>query len=207
MRCALLGLALAFVVLPLFAQEDQRPDPEHSDADNLKTPTTWTVRLDRPNDDVVIGADPEAIFYHPASTAEGAYRVEVLMHLFDPGGRNEAFGLFLGGQNLDADDIAYDYFLLRNSGQFLIKRRTGSGTSTIKGWTAHDAIMTYGSDTESSVPNTLAVEVGAEDVGFFVNGEEVARLPRSEVHTDGIVGLRVNHALNVHVEAFSVTGL
>ena len=225
MRRALLCFALALFVLPLFAQE--QPDPQTPDGENLKTPPTWKVRLDRPKDGVVIGDDadaadiyfvnmtpgwhittgPAAIFYHPAGTAEGTYRFETQIHLFDPKGRNEAYGLFFGGQNLDGDDIAYDYFLLRNNGQFLIKRRTGGDTSTIQGWTAHDAVMTYGPDTESSVPNTLAVEVGAEDVGFFVNGQEVARLPLSEVHTDGVVGLRINHALNVHVGDFKVEGM
>ena len=225
MRRALFTLLLAFVVLPLLAQE--RPDPNNPDGENLTTPPSWNVRLDRPQDGVVIGADkesadiwfvnmtpgwhittgPAAIFYHPASTAEGTYRAETTIHLFDPKGRNEAYGLFFGGQNLDAADIAYDYFLLRNSGQFLIKRRTGSGTSTIKGWTAHDAVATYGPGTEDSVPNTLAVEVGADDVGFFVNAQEVARLPRSEVHTNGVVGLRINHGLDVHIGGFSVSDL
>ena len=225
MRRALLCLALAFFVLPLFAQD--APDPNTPDGENLKTPPTWQVRLDRPKDGVVIGDDqetadiwfvnmtpgwhittgPAAIFYHPASSAEGTYRFETKIHLFDPKGRNEAYGLFLGGQNLDGDDIAYDYFLLRNNGQFLIKRRTGSETSVIQNWTAHDAIVTYGADSGDAVPNTLAVEVGAEDVAFFVNGAEVARLPLSEVHTDGLVGLRINHALNVHVAEFAVTEL
>ena len=57
------------------------------------------------------------------------------------------------------------------------------------------------------MPNTLAVEVGADDVGFFVNGQEVARLPRSEVNTNGVVGLRINHGLNVHVGDFAVKGM
>lgn len=224
---ALLLFSLAFVAGPSLAQEAQRPDPQKPDGENLQTPQTWEVRLDQPREGVVIGADaetadiyfvnmtpgwhvttgPAAIFYHPSSTASGTYRAETLIHLFDPNGRTEAFGLFIGGQNLDADDQTYDYFLIRNNGQFLIKRRTGGSTSTIHGWTPHDAIATFGPDTESSVPNTLAVEAGTDEVAFFINGEEVARLPRADVQTDGIVGLRINHRLNVHVENLAVTGL
>lgn len=226
MRPALLALFLAFIALPLFAQEAQRPDPHNPDGENGKPPPTWNVRLDQPKDGVVIGdaegADiffvnmtpgwhittgPAAIFYHPASTAEGAYRAEAQIHLFDPQGRNEAFGLFFGGQHLDADDLSYAYFLIRNNGQFLIKRRTGSETSVIKDWTAHEGIVTYEPDAGASVANTLAVEVGEEEVVFFINDDEVARLPRSEIHTDGVVGLRINHALNVHVGNFAVTAL
>ena len=225
MRRALFMLLLAFVVLPLFAQE--RPDPNNPDGENLTTPPSWKVRLDRPSDGVVIGADkesadiwfvnmtpgwhvttgPAAIFYHPASTAEGTYRAETTIHLFDPKGRNEAYGLFFGGQNLDGDDIVYDYFLLRNSGQFLIKRREGSGTATLKGWTSHDAVKTYGPDTQDSVLNTLTIETGEDEVCFSVNGQEVACLPRSDLHTDGVVGLRINHGLDVHVEDFAVSDM
>ena len=224
MRTLSLLLLLVLLAPPLFAQESDRPDPQNPQGENLQTPPAWKVRLDRPSDEVVIGADqeaadiyfvnmtpgwhittgPAAIFYHPASTAEGTYRAETTIHLFDPGQRNEAFGLFIGGTDLDADAIAYDYFLIRKTGEYLIKRREGSGTSTIQGWTKHDAIQPFGPDTEGPVPNTLAVEVGEETVNFYVNDEQVASRPRAEIQTDGIVGLRINHALNVHVEDFKV---
>ncbi len=226
MRRALLTLLLTVLVLPLYAQD--RPDPQNPEGGDGVTPPSWMVRLDRPKDGVVIGDDketadiwfvnmtpgwhittgPAAIFYHPTSTAEGTYRAETTLHLFDPKGRNEAFGLFLGGQDLEGENIVYDYFLIRNNGQFLIKRRSGSDTSTIQNWTAHDAIVTYDRDTGrgtgDSVPNTLAVDVGTDEVAFFINDQEVARLPRADLHTNGIVGLRINHALNMHISTFSV---
>ena len=40
-----------------------------------------------------------------------------------------------------------------------------------------------------------------------LDGLQVLDAARSELPTDGIVGLRVNHALNVHVEKVSVTPL
>lgn len=191
----------------------------------MKTPGDWMVRTDRPVEGTVVGADqetaaiyfvnmtpgwhvttgPAAILYHPDTRARGQYRLEAKIHLFDPGERLEAFGVFFGGRNLDGDDIRYDYFLLRNSGEFLVKNRRGEATNVISDWSASDHIATFGPDTEGSVENTLAVEVGDEDVGFYVNGEEVARLARSAVQTAGMAGLRVNHALNLHVESLSVT--
>jgi hypothetical protein len=206
-------------------QHAQQPDPQNPEGENGKPPPTWKIRLDRPNPDAVIGAeegadiffvnmtpgwhittDPAAIFYHPASTAAGAYRAETTIHLFDPKGRNEAFGLFLGGRNLDGADVSYDYFLIRNNGQFLIKRRTGGETSVIQAWTPSEAVMTFGADSGSSIANTLAVDVG-EEVVFSINDTEVVRLPRAAVQTDGVVGLRINHALNVHVSDLSVKGM
>lgn len=212
---------LAVSPLTLLAQ----PDPNHAEDQNMKTPGDWMVRTDRPVEGLVVGADqdsvdiffvnmtpgwhvttgPAAILYHPDTRARGQYRLEAKIHLFDPGERLEAFGVFFGGRNLDGDDIRYDYFLLRNSGEFLVKNRRGEATNVISDWSASDHIATFGPDTEGSVENTLAVEVGDEDVGFYVNGEEVARLALSAVQTAGMAGLRVNHALNLHVESLSVT--
>ena len=193
---------------------------------NLAVPEDWIVRLDRPNPDVIIGADPDtsdiyfvnmtpgwhitsgpaAIYYHPATIASDTYLASAEIHLFDPGDRTEAFGIFMGGANLYMDNQSYDYFLIRNSGEFLIKRRTGSETELIQDWTAHEAIQRFTSDTdESSVLNKLAIEVGEAEVSFMINDQSVATIAKTELMTDGIVGLRVNHALNVHISDLVVT--
>ncbi len=41
----------------------------------------------------------------------------------------------------------------------------------------------------------------------MVNSTEVASVPRADLPADGIVGLRVNHALNLHIDDFSVEDL
>ncbi len=221
MKRHLCTIVLLFLPLALMAQ----PDPATPDGENLMVPESWKVRLDRPNLDIVIGAEadssdiffvnmtpgwhittgPAAIFYHPDMVAKKNYTLESTMYLFDPGERREAYGMFMGGQDMEGDDIVYDYFLLRNSGEFLIKRRTGSETSILQDWTASEAVNMFGPDTESSVENRLRVDVGEQEVAFSVNGTEVASVPRDQVMTDGIAGLRINHALNVHVSDLKVT--
>ena len=221
LRSLLICLLLIGISLPVSAQ---RPDAQKPVNGDNEVPEGWQVRLDRPNPDAVVSADkdaadiwfvnmtpgwhvttgPAAILYHPESTAEGTYRAETAIHLFDPGDRREAFGFFIGGQNLDADNQSYIYFLLRKTGEFLIKHRTGSETHVIQNWTAHDAVLKYEGDTEGPVQNVLAVNVGEDEVQFFVNGEQVASQPRSAIQSDGIVGLRINHALNVHVADLKV---
>lgn len=222
------ALCLALALLPVLAAPlaaQDRPDPRTPDGQNNQVPATWKVRLDRPNPDVKVGANaeeadiffvnmtpgwhitsgPAAIYYHPGSTAEGAYHAQVAINLFAPGQRQrEAYGLFIGGQHLDADDQAYDYFLVRNTGEFLIKRRRGSETETIRDWTKHPAIVVHDNTEGQSVMNTLAVDVGTETVGFFVNDTEVARLPSADLATDGLVGFRINHGLNVHISDIGV---
>ncbi len=200
-----------------------RPDAQNP-GDGDTVPANWMVRLDNDDQEAVIGSNPDSsdiyfvnmkpgwhittgpagVFYHPASTASGIYEASADIHLFDPGDRREAFGLIIGGQDLDAPNQSYDYFLIRNSGEFLIKRRRGSETETIQEWTASDAIKRYTDTTEASVLNQLSVRVGEEEVTFIINENEVATLPREELQTDGLFGLRVNHALNLHISDIAV---
>jgi hypothetical protein len=206
------------------AEAPARPDAQQPVGENLQVPPDWHVRLDAPDPAVVVGADaetadirfvsmtpgwhittgPRAIFYHPGSSASGDYHAEAKIHLFDPGERREAFGLFIGGRDLDGEEPSYDYFVIRNNGEFLIKRRVGDETSELLPWTAHEAIVAYGPETEGTATNVLGLTVAGDTVSFLVNGQEVARLPRSQVATDGLLGFRVNHHLNLHVSTLVV---
>lgn len=200
------------------------PDPENPTSENNAVPADWSVRLDKADANVVIGDDsesadiffvnmvpgwhittgPAAIFHHDGSTASGDYTAEAIIHLFNPGERREGFGLIIGGEDLDGENQAYDYFLIRNSGEFLIKRRRGEETENIQPWTASDHIVRYTDPEVSSVKNVLSVEVAGESVMFKINGETVAQYAKDAIKTDGKVGIRVNHALNLHVSDLSV---
>ncbi len=204
----------------------QRPDPQNPQGENMATPPTWTVRFDHPGT-ATVGADttadvwfvnmtpgwhittgPAAIFYHPASVVDGNQRMEANIFYFDPEGHDqEAYGIFFGGQNLENDDITYDYFVVRNSGEFLVKRRTGDESSILHPWTVSGAVAIFGPETEGTVTNKLAVEIHQEEVAFFVNDAEVLRLPREDVNADGVLGLRLNHHVNIHISTLSVTDL
>ena len=223
-RCA---TSLAVILALALAAQATPPDPKVPQGKNLDRPEGWMVRLDKPNLSITIGADetkggiffvnmtpgwhvttgPAAIFYHPESVAAGESRIEAVIHLFEPHGRHrEAFGIFFGGADLDGEKQAYDYFVIRNSREFLIKRRSGGETSILRDWTKSNAIVPY-EEGKSSVKNVLAVEGGKEEVTFFINGEPVAKLPRADVRLDGIVGLRINHHVNIHVEDLSIRPL
>jgi hypothetical protein len=202
-------LAPSFVaiLLPLClsAQEQERPED-------------WIVRFDRADaqDSALffvtmtpgwhITTGPAGILYNPSHTATGTFRIESEIFLFDPGDRHrEAFGVFFGGTDLDGAGQAYTYFVIRNDGSFLIKRRNGTETSTAQAWTPTDAMIRHdGSD--GTAKNVLAVEVDPSNVSFYLNGERVASHPTTSMQTDGVVGLRVNHNLNLHVSSLTVEG-
>lgn len=224
-------LALVLAAAPAAAQEHGQ-HADHSDhaaraqageerPATQPKPAGWLIRLDRPDrgsaDDVLftemtpgwhVTTGPAVVLHHPDSTASGTYRLESEMFLFDPGERREGYGVVFGGRDLDGAAQQYVYFLLRRDGRFLVKTRNGAETAVVREWTEHPAIVGWENRPADAgtAHNVLAVEVGATDVSFQVNGTEVARVPRTELpSTDGAFGLRVNHSLNVHVT--SVTAI
>jgi len=201
-----LAIITAAIVVPVAAQENVEGE----------RPASWRVRFDRPNADASslafvtmtpgwhITTGPAGILYDPANTANGNYRLESEIFLFPTNGRDrEAFGIIFGGRNLDGDAQAYTYFLIRNSGSFIIKRRYGGNTSTVVPWTDSDAVVKQSGDQTGK--NVLAVEVAGGEVSFFINDQKVASVPRGEVDVGGIFGLRANHSINMHVSSLTAT--
>ena len=149
-----------------------------------------------------IRAWPAGIYYKPADKGTGAYETHATFTQMEPAAHPEAYGLFIGGASLDTDAQKYTYFIVRQDGKYMIKRRAGTDTPTVVDWTDSTAIKKP--DSSGKMSNTLAVEVGKDKVRFLVNGTEVTTVDASKVDTAGTPGLRVNHNLNLHVEGFSV---
>lgn len=217
MRGIVLTAALLAAV-PAAAQQHAHPAPpagqhaDHAAGHATGIPEGWQMRLDRPGSTapihfmsmdghlhVILG--PAGIFYQPTATGTGAYTARGTFTLNKPSEHPEAFGMFLGGRNLEAANQDYLYFLVRQDGQFMVKHRAGSETHTVIDWTEHAAVRQPGADGKAT--NTLAVETSAQGVRFLVNGTEVGMLPRG-VNTDGVYGLRLNHNLDVVVTDFGV---
>lgn len=190
-------------------------------AQDLVRPEGWMTRFDSPSAteaqlETFVGmppgwhvtTGPAGIFWNPSNQISGDFRAEMEVYLFDPEGRREAFGIFLGGKALLGDAQEYTYFLLRDGSQFIIKRREGTESPTVRPWTSHGSIMAYADRGEAATAkNVLAVEARGDTVRFFVNGSEVAAVPRAEVPVDGVFGFRVNHRLNLHVSRLEAVPL
>lgn len=212
------ALRSVFVVLALIAFSSSASLA----AQDLERPQGWQVRFDRPGsseDDLEMFVDmppgwhvtsgPAAVYWGPEMEASGNFRLEMDVFLFDPGERREAFGVFLGGKGMDGDEIEYSYFLIRNGGEFIVKRREGPEAPTVLPWTAHDAVLSFADREEggATIKNVLVVEADSEIVRFMVNDQQVADLPRAEFAVDGVYGFRVNHGLNLHVSKLEASPL
>jgi hypothetical protein len=216
----LVALVLCTAAPTLHAQD--RGDHSMADQEGMATseglPDGWMMRFDRsqagmdqmdfqtmaPGWHAITGRAGAAVLWQPGMEADGAFTFSSTIHLFDPASHAEAFGLFIGGDELAGAGQRYLYFLVRQTGEYLIKRRMGSERSNVVGWTAHDAISEMAPGAEESTPYALEIEVGGDNVMFKVNGATVHTLPASDLVTDGQVGIRINHMLNVHVEALEL---
>jgi hypothetical protein len=106
--------------------------------------------------------------------------------------------VFLGGTNLtDPAKQKYGYFVLRGTGEYLIKTRDGENTTTIVNWTADPKIPKE--DASGKATYKITAHVAPDTVHFSVNGNLVAAVPKAKFPTDGIGGIRVNHNLHIAV--------
>jgi len=162
------------------------------------------VRLEPAGNGAHISTQAAAIFWRPADTASGTYEARATFRARPGSSRREGYGLLVGGRDLAGPDQVYLYFLVRGDGSWLVKRRAGAGTSAVSGgWQLSEAVAAAGEGGE--VTHELVVSVGAESVLFVIDGRRVASVPRASAGaTDGIVGLRVNHRLDVDVSGPSV---
>jgi hypothetical protein len=205
----LLALGAAPVLL---AQND---DPDRNVAGGGAMPAGWHARTDHdapltnvkfvvmnPGQHVTLG--PAAIFWRDADTASGNFAVEAKFWQFEAPRHREGYGLFIGGSDLAGPAQRYTYFIIAGVGQFLVKRRNGDSTTVVSGnWSANPAVAQQ--DAAGKAENTLRIQVAGGKASFLVNGTEVYSTDASGLDTQGIVGYRVNHNLNVHLGPLAIT--
>jgi len=141
---------------------------------------------------------PAHILYAPQDTGSGIYAVTATIEQMVKPAHPEAYGIFFGGHDLtNRAKQAYGYFLVRGTGEFLIKTRNGNSTPTVVQWTANPNIPVQ--DASGKATYELTVHFAKDTAHFMVNGKVVDALPRKDLPSDGIAGLRINHNLDVLV--------
>lgn len=202
----------ALVVLTTACSEGAPPQPVAAEE---VSPRSYLVRLDSDSSDpglfglvedddgIHIQTGPAGIAYRPEDIVHrGGFHVEATFVQYDaPIGYREAYGIFVGGLDLEGPDLEYTYLLVRPTGDFLIKRRIGEITETFVDWTAHAAVARV--IEEGDEPrNTLKIDVVRGETTFLVNGIAVHSLPTPRVRPYGVMGIRANHRLDVRVEGW-----
>ena len=215
MQSSLFAAALlAVLALPAAAQEPAH-DADVEASGGGSVPAGWTVRADRGDASgakiaamgkgIHVTTGPAIILYRSDTQGSGPFHTLATFTQTKPSKHAEGYGLFVGGKALDGPAQQYLYFLVRQDGSYLIKRREGEKTSDVsKGWVQHAAVKKP--DAKGTATNLLEVDNKRDPnrLGFLVNGQEVHATDAKGMGLDGIVGIRTNHNLDVHIEGFDV---
>lgn len=169
-----------------------RPSMKLTDASYTVSGNRWEVRT-----------GPAHIIWAPRDTASGSYAASATFEQLEAPRHPEAYGLFIGGSALDQPNERYTYFLVRGTGEYMVRVRDGAGTKTIRDWTASSAVPK--ADAAGKATYHLTVKVGADSVRFLVDDKPVTAVATSAVPTSGIVGLRINHNLHVATQPPTIT--
>lgn len=168
----------------LLARTD-RPDARIADAKYVA----------RGSDRWEVTTGPAHVLWAPGDTASGVYTAATTIEQLEAPTHPEAFGLIVGGRDLDQPSQTYTYLIVRGTGEYMVRVREGAATRTVVPWTANPVIPQQ--DARGRATYRLAIRAGADSVRFLVNGTAVGAAARSAVPADGIVGLRINHNLRV----------
>lgn len=210
-----LSLLLA-AAAPLASQQARNRDPDKKVAGGA-LPAGWMGRTDRPDQKIQdakfvtmgsgyhVTSGPAAIYWSDKTKVTGPFTASATIRQTKNPTHPEAYGMFFTGSKLDKPDQTYMYFLVRGDGKVLVNHRAGKDVHKIMDWTDNAAV--HKADAKGVASNTLSVDASKPDsVRLLVNSVQVAALPGAHAgSTDGYVGLRVNHNLDVHISDFVVT--
>lgn len=221
-RIALAATLVLAGTAPLLAQAHEM-DPTAKVA-GAGLPAGWMVRFDparagRPAATVADvnfrvmapgfhhNSGPAGIYYREADATKGTYTVSATFAQMKSM-QHEAYGILIGGSELQSDKQNYLYFLVKPvDGTFLINHRSSDAKPvTVVPYTASDAIN-KDAPADGAAKNKLSITVGKDDVTFLMNDKVVKVLKKTELDgasTDGLVGMRLNHNLDVHISDFGV---
>lgn len=199
------------------AQDAEAP-PGETTVEAEPTPGGYTVRLDsersdpgqfelsREDPNLRILTGPTGIAYRAQDQiTSGDFEVSATFVQYGaPLGYREAYGIFVGGRELEGEDLEYTYLLIRPTGDYLVKRRIGEITETIVDWTPHASVVSVVAEGDEPV-NTVSVQVTGGEARFIVNGTLLHSMPASEARPYGVAGLRVNHRLDMLVTDWTLS--
>lgn len=197
------------------ATSTARPDSDAAAIGGTGAPKGFLARTDRPTQklgDIKYSASgggwevttgPAHILWSPKHVAKGNYTISATFDQLAKPTHPEGFGIFVGGSDLSGPNQSYLYFLVRGSGEIFAQTRKGDVLTGRIAWQKSYAAPV--ADSTGKGKYTLAMRVAGDSIHFLVNGHQAAALPKKDMVTDGIYGVRINHNLHVHVSPVTIT--
>jgi hypothetical protein len=227
-------LTALVLATPLAAQQQAGMAGMNHDATNAvkgsgKLPDGWSLRFDpvrqgpAPSIDAInmvtmgsglhFTSGPAAIYYNAKDVGSGEYAVTATFSQRKSVG-HEAYGIFIGGRNLQDSTQTYTYFVIKpcrsrgectepgaQLGEVLISQRSSNGRPVALLPTQHHDAVVTDDPKDGHATNKLMIHVAKDAVHFLLNDKLVAEIPKSKIgDTDGLAGIRINHNIDVHVD-------
>ena len=229
-RRFLLTASIALVAGPIAAQAPDGWKVRVDRSENAQDPDDVpNIRFIAMGKGFHVTSGPAGTFWHPADTATGDYTVKATFNLMKPSGHTNYYGLIFGGSDIEGAAQNYLYFLIGQNGTYVVRHRAGRVVHDMQEYTPHNAIRQP--DEKGQSTNALEVQVSGDTISYVVNGTVVhtalktamgalqraliapvapsvdnfvSSIQQATARTDGLVGVRVNHLLDVQVEGFEV---
>jgi hypothetical protein len=204
-RTVVLTVALALTAASLSAQAPAGWKVQIDNSTNAADPdNTPQLKFMAMGKGFHVTGGPAGVFWNPANTATGDFTASATFTLMKPSGHTNYYGLVFGGGELGTAAQNYIYFLVAQDGTYMVSHRQGAQVHEVKAKTPHASVVKPGANGQSI--NALEVRVAGNTISYVVNGQVVHTTPKTGMtaKTDGLVGVRINHLLYVHVENFAV---
>jgi hypothetical protein len=187
-------------------------------ADGQSAPPGWRWQADRPGASTPAGtldfqemvpgmhvtSGVGGIFIAPGDAERGRFYVEAEVFVFPNSAADNRYGILIGGRREAGSSDSLSHwigFLVSSGGAFSVVERTPSGMRTVLAPVRTDAVLT---PKESNVLNRIRVAVDRDSLRFSANGKAVGAVARAGLEPEGLVGLRVEAGLNLHITSVDI---
>ena len=155
---------------------------------------------------------PAASYWNPKNVAAGNFTAKATFtEAKQINNHPHPFGVFIGGSKLGTPDAALMYCVAYRDGSFLVRRFNGEVATTVTRKTPHASVK-KAATADESVTQEVGWVVSGDKAACVINGAEVISYPKSEIvgpgkleSTDGVVGLRTAHNIDLVVVGFGIT--
>lgn len=223
MRTVSLLSLTTLLALPLAAQRPAS-DPDKNVAGTGTLPAGWSARLDRATDSLKnlkfgpmgpglhITTGPSGIFWREADAVTGSFHTIATFTQMKKPTHPEAYGIFVAGKDLNGAGASYVYLIVRGDGMYSIRQGGAVGAPSTNlttggnrnGWLASDGVAKEDESGKAKNVIEVAGDAATKKLTFTVNGKVVGTVDAPGGNVGGLVGLRVNHNLDVHIDGFAV---
>jgi hypothetical protein len=217
-------LSLAALLAAPLAAQGKPSDPDVKVAGGGALPAGWSYRLEDPTASIAnakfvamgggfhFSTGPAGIYWREADAVPGSFHTVATFTQTKAPMHPEAYGLFVMGKGLKGATASYVYLIVRGDGMYSIRQGGAAGSPSTNlttggnrnGWLASDAVVKQDSAGKATNKLEIAGDAATKKLKFSVNGKQVAEIDAPGGSVAGLVGIRMNHNLDVHVDGFAV---